>query len=242
MKEGVGDIFQKETKYYRGRLPEGGLDWGSVPDTYKRYSESLRIALPPPSFGQAVSIWEVMKKRRSIREFKEERLSLSDLSQILWASQGITQKVQGVSLRTTPSAGALYPIETYLVINAVSELEAGVYHYAVETHELEQLKQGDFRIPITRTALDQEIAYFANVVFVWTAIFEWSKWKYQQRAYRYVYMDAGHIAQNVALSAVALGLSSCQLGALYDDEANVLLGVDGVHESTIYITAVGKEA
>ena len=242
MKEGVGDIFQKETKYYRGRLPEGGLDRGSVPDTYKRYSESPKIALPPPSFGQVVSIWEVMKKRRSIREFKEKPLSLSDLSQILWASQGITQKVQGVSLRTTPSAGALYPIETYLVINAVSELEAGVYHYAVETHELEQLKQGDFRIPITRTALDQEIACFANVVFVWTAIFERSRWKYQQRAYRYVYMDAGHIAQNVALSSVALGLSSCQIGALYDDEANVLLGIDGVNESTIYMTAVGKEA
>jgi len=242
MREGIGDIFQKETKYYRGRLPEGGLDWGSVPDTYKRYSESPRIALPPPSFGQAVSIWEVMKKRRSIREFKEKPLLLSDLSQILWASQGITREVQGVSLRTTPSAGALYPIETYLVINAVSELEAGIYHYAVETHEMEQLKQGDFRIPITRTALDQEIACFANVVFVWTAIFERSKWKYQQRAYRYVYMDAGHIAQNVALSSVALGLSSCQIGALYDDEANVLLGIDGVNESTIYMTAVGKEA
>ena len=242
MKEGIGDIFQKETKYYRGRLPEGGLDWGSVPDTYKRYSESPKIALPPPSFGQVVSIWEVMKKRRSIREFKEKPLSLSDLSQILWASQGITQKVQGVSLRTTPSAGALYPIETYLVINAVSELEAGVYHYAVETHELEQLKQGDFRIPITRTALDQEIACFANVVFVWTAIFERSRWKYQQRAYRYVYMDAGHIAQNVALSSVVMGLSNCQIGAFYDDEANVLLGIDGVHESTIYMTAVGMEA
>jgi SagB-type dehydrogenase family enzyme len=242
MREEIGDIFQKETKYYRGRLPGGGLDWGSVPDTYKRYSEAPRITLPPLSFDQAVSIWEVMKKRRSVREFKEGPISLSDLSHILWASQGITQKVQGVSLRTTPSAGALYPIETYLVINAVSELEAGVYHYAVETHELEQLKQGDFRIPTTRAALDQEIAYFANVVFVWTAIFERSKWKYQQRAYRYVYMDAGHIAQNVALSTVVLGLSSCQIGALYDDEANVLLGIDGVHESTIYMTAVGKEA
>lgn len=242
MKNEIGDIFQKETKYYRGRLPGGRLDWGSVPDTYKRYSESPRVTLPPPSFGQVVSIWEVMKKRRSVREFKAEPISLSDLSHILWASQGITQKVQGVHLRTTPSAGALYPVETYLVVNAVSELEAGVYHYAVESHELEQLKRGDFRASIARAALDQDVVFFANVVFVWTAIFERSRWKYQQRAYRYVYMDAGHIAQNVALSAVALELSSCQIGALYDDEANVLLGVDDAHESTIYMTAVGKEA
>ena len=77
-------------------------------------------------------------------------------------------------------------------------------------------------------------------MFVWTAIFDRSKWKYKQRAYRYVYLDAGHIAQNVALSAVALGLGSCQIAALYDEEANVLLEVDGINESTIYMTAVGK--
>ena len=118
----------------------------------------------------------------------------------------------------------------------------GIYHYAVETHDLEQLKQGDFRAAIARAALDQEIAYFANVVFVWTAIFERSKWKYKQRAYRYIYLDAGHCAQNVALGAVALGLGSCQIGALYDDEANALLGVDGLTESTIYMTVVGKKA
>lgn len=241
MKEGFGDIFQKETKYHRGKLPLGVLDGGSKPDTYKRYSSVPRIELPPPSFDQAVSIWEVIKKRRSVREFKEEPISSSALSQILWASQGITQDIQGMELRTVPSAGALYPIETYLVINNVSEIETGIYHYAVETHKLEQLKQGDFHTPIARAALDQEVAYGANVVFVWTAVFERSRWKYKQRAYRYVYLDAGHVAQNVALSAVALGLSSCQIGALYDDEANVLLGIDGVHESTVYMAAVGKE-
>ncbi len=182
-----------------------------------------------------------MKRRRSVREFREEPLSIAGLSQILWASQGITQKTQGIGLRAAPSAGALYPIETYLVINNVSELAPGVYHYAVETQELEQIKKGDFRNPVARAALDQEVAYFANAVFVWTAVFDRSKWKYKQRAYRYVYLDAGHIAQNVALSAVALGLGSCQIAALYDEEANVLLGLDGINESTIYMTAVGKE-
>ena len=80
------------------------------------------------------------------------------------------------------------------------------------------------------------------MVFIWTAIFERSIWKYKQRAYRYVYLDAGHIAQNVALSAVALGLGSCQIAALYDEEANELLGIDGENESTLYMTVVGKES
>ena len=240
MKEGVGDIYQKETKYHRGQLPPGGLDWGSKPDTYKRYSSVPRVALPTPSLDQEISFWDVIKRRRSVREFSEKPIARADLSMLLWSSQGLTQKIEGAGLRTAPSAGALYPIETYLVVNSVEEIETGIYHYAVETHELEQLKLGDFHTPVARTALDQEIAYYANVVFVWTAVFERSKWKYKQRAYRYIYLDAGHIAQNVALSAVALGLGSCQIGALYDDEANALLGVDGVHESTVYMTTVGR--
>jgi len=126
------------------------------------------------------------------------------------------------------------------MVHAVEGIEPGIYHYAVEEHGLEQLQTGDFQMGIARSALDQEIAAWANVVFVWTAIFERSKWKYKQRAYRYVYLDAGHIAQNVALAAVALGLGSCQIAALYDDEANALLGVDGVDEGAIYMTVVGK--
>jgi SagB-type dehydrogenase family enzyme len=122
----------------------------------------------------------------------------------------------------------LYPVEAYLVVHSVEGIESGVYHYAVEIHELDQLKVGDFRAAVARAALDQKIAYRANVVFVWTAVFERSKWKYKQRAYRYAYLDAGHIAQNVAL-----GLGSCQIAAIYDDEANALLDVDGVDESAI---------
>ena len=107
MKEGVGDIFQRETKYQREKLPGGGLDWGSKPDTYKRYGSVPKTKLPPPSFDREISIWEVMRSRRSVREFREEPLSLDDLSQILWASQGVTRETQGISLRTAPSAGAL---------------------------------------------------------------------------------------------------------------------------------------
>jgi SagB-type dehydrogenase family enzyme len=239
-KDGIDDTFQQETKYRRGHLPGDGLDWATKPETYKRYPSAPRIALSPPQKENGAPIWDVLRGRRSERRYRDTPIQEAELSQLLWASQGITQVRQSASFRTAPSAGALYPVETYLVVNAVEGIEPGVYHYAVENHELEQLKTGDYRPEIARAALDQGMAARANVVFVWTGVFGRSKWKYKQRAYRYVYLDAGHIAENLALAAVALGLGSCQVAALYDEEANGLLGVDGVEESTIYMTTVGR--
>ena len=242
VQSGIGDTFQEETKYQRGHLPGGWLDWANKPETYKRYPSAPKVQLSPPQLTGGVPVWDVIRGRRSVRTFQDTPLKEAELSQLLWAAQGITRAIRDFGLRTAPSAGALYPVETYLVVHSVEGIEPGVYHYAVETHELDQLKVGDFRTAVARAALDQKIAYRANVVFVWTVVFERSKWKYKQRAYRYVYLDAGHIAQNVALGAVALGLGSCQIAALYDDEANALLGVDGVDESVIYMTVVGREA
>ncbi len=236
----VGDEFQERTKYQRGDVRGGRLDWASKPPTHKSYPGTPKIALSEPTIVGGSPIWDVILERRSERRFQGIPLKEEELSQLLWAAQGITQMEQSVGFRAAPSAGALYPVETYVVIHAVEGIEAGLYHYDVAHHQLEQLKVGDFRNAIARAALDQRMAARANVVLVWTAVFERSKWKYRQRAYRYVYLDAGHIAQNVALAAVALGMGSCQIAALYDDEANALLGVDGVGESTIYMTVVGR--
>jgi SagB-type dehydrogenase family enzyme len=241
VESGIGDTFQRETKYQRGRLPGGWLDWVNKPETYKQYPSAPKVRLSPPQPTGGATVWDVIRQRRSVRNFQGTPLKEAELSQLLWAAQGITRVIRGFGLRTAPSAGALYPVETYLVIHSVEGIESGVYHYAVDAHELDQLQVGDFREAVARAALDQQIAYRANVVFCWTAFFERSKWKYKQRAYRYVYLDAGHIAQNVALGAVALGLGSCQIAALYDDEVNALLGVDGVEESAIYMTVVGRE-
>ncbi len=237
---GVGDAFQEETKYERGNLSGGRLDWANKPTTYKRYPSVPTIPLSEPEAEEGPPLWRVIQERRSERRFQDAPLREADLSQLLWAAQGITAHSRGVDFRAAPSAGALYPVETYLVLNAVAGIEPGIYHYNVTEHALEQLKTGDFRVEIAHAALDQKIAARAGVVFVWTAVFRRSKWKYKQRAYRYIYLDAGHIAQNVALAAVALGLGSCQIGALYDDEANTLLDVDGDEESTIYMTVVGR--
>jgi len=238
--EGVGDQFQEQTKYARGEIGGRRLDWASKPDTYKRYASAPRLALSPPKTADGVGVWGVMAKRRSVRRFQDKPLSESELSQLLWAGQGITARAQQYAFRTAPSAGALYPVETYVVVNSVSDVAPGVYHYAVEGHALERVKAGDFRVEVARAALDQRMAALADVVFIWTGVFERSKWKYSQRAYRYCYLDAGHISQNVALAAVALGLGSCQIAALYDEEANALLEVDGQQESTLYMTVVGR--
>lgn len=239
MAKGVGDTFQQETKYERGRLG-GGFDWGREPAPFKDYPDAPKIALDPPLTEKGPPLWEVVRRRRGVRDFIYKEISRSHVSQLLWAAQGVTATAHGYALRTAPSAGALYPVESYLIVHAAEEIAPGVYHYNVRAHALEQIKAGDFRTATARAALDQEMVYEASVVFVWTAIFQRSKSKYGQRAYRYIYMDAGHIAQNVALAAVALGLGSCQIAALYDDEVNGLLGVDGKTESTIYMTVVGK--
>ena len=127
-----------------------------------------------------------------------------------------------------------------MIVDGVEGISSGLYHYSVRGHVLEELKAGQFGHDITQAALSQKMCLEAPVVFIWTGVFQRSKWKYDQRAYRYVYLDAGHIAQNVALSAVALGLGSCQIAAIYDEEANALLEVDGVGEGTVYMTAVGR--
>ncbi len=239
MKPGIGDRFQQETQYFRDRLPGGYLDWAAKPETYKRYPDCPRFLLPAPETRGGAALWDVFSARRSVREFDTRPVPDRKVSQVLWAAQGITAEQFGTGFRTTPSAGALYPVETYVVINNVEEIPRGVYHYSVEDHVLEQLREGDYRVTTARAALDQRVAYDAHFVLVWTAVFQRCKWKYKQRAYRYVYIDAGHIAQSVALAALADGLGSCQIGAIYDEEANDLLGVDGIEESTIYMTVLG---
>jgi SagB-type dehydrogenase family enzyme len=240
MEQGIGDRFQQETKYSRGHLPGGGLRWDLKPETYKTYPGAPRFALAPPEPPNGGgSLWQALQKRQSVRSFKPETLAGIDLSRLLWACQGITRVSQGFSFRSAPSAGALYPVETYLAAHDVEGIPSGLYHYAVKNHELEQLKEGDFRLPTAQAALDQDMAYSANVVLIWTAVFERAKWKYRQRAYRYVYLDAGHIAQNLALAAEVLHLGSCQIAALYDEEVNALLELDGESESVLYMSVVG---
>ena len=242
MSQQIGERFQQETEYVRGKLTGQKLDWASKPELYKTYPDVPRVRLDPPKLNGGRPLWTVLGRRRSVRAYSGGQVTREQLSQLLWATQGITYERGGFSFRTAPSAGALYPIETYVAVHTVEGIQAGLYHYAIRDHALEQLRLGDIRLETARAALDQRIAQDADVVFVWSAVFQRSKWKYRQRAYRYIYLDAGHIAQNLALAAVSLGLGSCQIAALYDNEANNLLQLDGTSEGVIYMSAVGAPA
>lgn len=234
-----GDDFLLKSKYTRGHLPYHFLDWTKKPSPFKEYLDAEHVALPTPVQDEGPGIWSALRNRRSVRAYTDDPISLTGLSQMLWATQGATGQVADHLLRTVPSAGALYPIETYLSVNRVDSLESGLYHYNVPHHHLDVVRLGDFSREIRAGALDQQFTQKAAVVFIWSAVFERSKWKYLQRAYRYIFLDAGHIAQNLAISAQALGLGSCQIGAIYDDEMNGILGLDGTSESVIYLSAVG---
>lgn len=235
----IGDEFQRSTKHSRESLRGGHLDWANKPEIYKKYPSAKIISLSREFPTNSLPIFDVLKKRRSVRSFSPKPLSLDALSCLLWASTGVQRKEAGYEFRTAPSAGALYPIETYLIANKVEGLEKALYHYDIQAHALGELKVGSFSEEIARAALGQEMIVDASVVLIWTAVFARAKWKYKQRAYRYVYLDAGHIAQNLALSATSIGLGSCQIGAFFDDEINQIIGIDGSEESVLYLSVVG---
>jgi SagB-type dehydrogenase family enzyme len=235
----VGDDFQKETKYSRDKRLGGNLDWVNKPETYKTYPSGKTIQLPDTLQEATMDFAEVLRRRKSIRAFSNQPLSLDDLGFLLWASTGIQRVEHGYEFRTAPSAGALYPIETYVAANNIEDVDSGIYHYNIKNHLLEEIKAGNFGDAIAHAALDQKMCATASVIFIWTAIFERSKWKYNQRAYRYIYLDAGHIAENLALAAASITCGSCQVGAFFDEEINSIVGVDGAEESTICLSVIG---
>ena len=239
--ERIGDRYHQETKYRRNAMPRGGLDWAHQPSPYKEFSAALKhIPLNPPEQKGGKPIWEAIGQRRSQREFSPHPITFTELSQLLWATQGITARAWGYDFRAVPSAGALYPIETYVVVNRVNALNPGLYHFDIKENQLILLKEGNFGSDLSQAGLGQEMLEEASCIFIWTAIVARSRWKYRERAYRYIYMDAGHIGQNLYLAAMAMNLGCCTVGAFYDEEVDRLIGIDGREEISVYLGAVGR--
>ncbi len=197
-----------------------------------------RIHLTQELAYNGLTVEKAIANRRSQRDFTDETMSLAELSHLLYYSSGVTDKRQG--LRAAPSAGATYPIEVYAIVNNVEGLAKGIYHYLIESHELELLREGDFRNEMSRAALEERMFKQANVIVALSAVFQRTQQRYRERAQRYIFFEAGHIAQNTYLVATSLGLGACAIGAFYDDEFNRLLGLDGKNESVLYLIAVGK--
>jgi len=192
------------------------------------------IELPSPRLDGELTLEEAIFERRSVREFANIPLNLEQISQLLWAAQGITDSWR--NFRSAPSAGALYPMEIFLVVGDVEELEAGIYHYNPDEHSLDKMKEGDIRGDLSRAALGQRAVDQAPVNIIIAAEFGRTTGRYGTRGERYVYIEAGHIGQNIYLQAVALGLGTVAIGAFHDDDVAELLEIDF---DPLYIFPVG---
>ncbi|MCF8104542.1 MAG: SagB/ThcOx family dehydrogenase [Desulfohalobiaceae bacterium] len=236
----LGVQYLQQTKFDRETLMGRSRLRIEPAPLYKVYRDVERVALPEPELPQ-VNLEELFKNRRSRRSFAPKQISLQDLAGLLWAGQGLTAQTLGHELRTSPSAGGLYPVETYLCVQRVAELRPGLYHFNVRDFALELLEEGDFGPGLARAGLGQGFMARAAVDFCWTAVLRRNMVKYGHRGLRYVFMDAGHICQNVVLAAEALGLGQCPVGAFFDDEANALFKLDGQEESLIYFLSLGAK-
>jgi len=181
---------------------------------------SNTIELPEVSLTGDGSLEQLLSQRRSIREYAEGAVSLNDVGQLLWAAQGITN---ARGFRTAPSAGALYPLELFLVVGEVNHLSPGVYHYRPDGHQLQKVVVDDQRKDLERAAGSQDWIKQAAVVIVVTADYERTARKYGSRAKRYVHIEVGHAAQNLLLQAEALNLATVPVGAFSDDEVTRIL-------------------
>ncbi len=196
----------------------------------------FKTELPQPRKDSDVSIEETLLKRRSVRDYTGEVLTLQEVSQLLWAAQGTTS-LRG--FRTAPSAGALYPLETYIVVGDVEGLSEGVYRYQTRGHKLVKVLEGDYRPQLTKASLGQYFVEGGAAYIVFTAVYKRTTVKAGDEGIKYVHMEVGHAAQNVCLQAVSLGLGTVVMGGFNGSRAHEILKLPE-NETPLYFMAVGR--
>ncbi len=242
--ESIGREFMLKTQYrYLGA--SGEKQGRPQPPLELPYPpEAKLIDLPEPAdiHAPAADLRQVIERRRTLRKYAEQPFSLEELAYLLWTTQGV-KSVTGrpVTLRTVPSAGARHAFETLLLVNRVEGLAAGMYRYIALEHALLPLEAPkDMAQRLYAACLDQGQITASAVTFAWVAVVERMYWRYGERGYRYLHLDAGHVCQNLCLAAEALDAGVCEIGAFEDEAVNALLGLDGVEQFAIYLATVGK--
>lgn len=237
--QGIGRRYLQETRYRRVSLGERGPVYPPAP-RYKEYPDALeRLVLAPEPGLPGADLWACLRERRSLRKYRDRPLSLEELTALVWAAQGVTLTSPPYLLRTAPSAGALYPVETYLAVHRVTGVAPGIWHLNLPDFALELVHPGDCRRALAEACLSQQFMGSGAAAFIWTGILNRAMSKYRERAIRYLFLDAGHICQNLMLAATALGLGCCPVGAFFDEEVERLTRVDGMEEVALYLAAVG---
>ncbi len=215
------------------------IEWKHI--HFKSYPRLKQIILKTPAQEENNNLFQVIKNRRSGRDFHRYKITKNQLSKLLLFSAGITKNTGNKwdeTTRTYPSAGARYPLEVYPLILNSNDLEKGFYHYDVKKHQLELLLDGDFAKKITLIT-GQDWVESSSVIFIITAVLGRSQIKYGERAYRYCLFEAGHVAQNIYLVAAEMNLQCCAIGGFIDKEINLLLDLNDENEIAIYLVAVG---
>lgn len=241
-KKSKSQVFNDETKInkFDTIIKEYPEIWGII--HFKEYSRLKKVYLPKKFSKKVLNLEKIIKNRRSIRKFSNKPISLNDISRILFYSSGLTYLHHNwnKTRRAYPSAGARYPLELYLIIlKETKGLKKGIYHYNVRKHALELLLAGDYKVKICEY-VNQKWVKRASVIIIITAIFDRTKIKYGERGYRYVFLDAGHLSQNIHLISTGLNLGCCAIGGFLDNEIGELLDLDNEKEAVIYINVIGN--
>lgn len=209
----------------------------SANQNFKEENSNLKsIKLPEVIKKGEISVEEALTNRRSVRTYKDIPLSLEQVSQLLWAAQGVTEP--SLNFRTAPSAGALYPLAVYLLSGNITGLPVGLYRYIPEQHALILVSKGDKRQELFQASLRQSSLRNAPGVLIFTAVMERTTRRYGERGIRYVYMEAGHASQNVYLQAAALGLGTVAIGAFDDRAVKAILDLPE-QEQPLYLMPLG---
>lgn len=239
----VARLYHVHSSHVRSRPVEPTFDEDLQPLRFRTYPGSIRVALPGRDFAIDMPLGAALERRRSLRDYVLRPMPLETLGRLLHASYGVRGKrqIEGewVCDRPTPSAGGKYPLEIYVATRMVEGLPDGVYHYDARAHELELRREGLAHAAIADLAVGQSMILDANVVVIITAIPFRTQWKYGQRGYRFLWIDAGHLGQNLYLVATAMGLGPAAIGGFYDAEMNEYLRLPE-DEDAMYLVCIGQ--
>ena len=236
-------LYHVHSSNVRSRPLDIALEDGRQALRFRTYAGSPRTALPGRDFALEESLGALLERRRSVRDFTREPLPLATLGRLLHTSYGVRGRrrmdVGWGEDRPSPSAGGLYPLELYVATQAVTGLEDGIHHYDARAHELELRRPGVAHEALVGLTLGQDMVRDANLVVVVTAVWQRTQYKYGQRGYRHIFLDAGHLGQNLYLVATALGLGPVAIGGFLDSELGALLRLPA-GEEPIYVVCIGQ--
>ena len=244
MKELFADFLEKTNYPNLSTTPQQqGVTQPPLELPWPDDAELIELTQPADLNTPSADLRQMIEQRRSLRRYDHKALTLNELSYLLWLTQGV-KRITGrpATLRTVPSAGARHAFETYLLVNRVEGLEPGLYRFIATRHALLRVEApADIDVQLTAARRQQEHVLHSAVTFLWVAVVERMTWRYVERSLRYLFLDAGHVCQNLYLAAESIGCGVCAVDAFDDEPVNQLVHADGVDQFTVYMATVGKK-